>query len=322
MVEKVEHTVTRIGLLFPGQGAQFVGMGADVFSKRPDLVGPPADSILGWSLEELCRNGPEEKLTATEHAQPALYALSFALWEELRVAAGSAVEVVGAVGHSLGEYTALVAAGAISHLDGLRLVAARGRAMADAAALEPSSMAALIGADEDSAEAMCAHRRSQGGRLWVANLNAPGQVVVAGGVVDIEWAGVHVKDHGIRRSIPLKVAGAFHTPFMAPAATALAEHVAGIEFSAPAFTVYANLTGRPYPEEVDATLVGQLTGRVRFQAAVEAMAATVDAFVHVGPGDVTAGMAKRIAPGIPTIVVNEMAAVAEVVASFVELETV
>lgn len=295
-------------------------MGADVFTKRPDLVGSAANEALGWSLEELCTNGPEDRLTATDHAQPALYALSFALWDELRNAHPDA-EWAAAAGHSLGEYTALAASGSLTYLGGLRLVAERGRAMAAAAALEDSGMAALIGADEASAEALCGDRRSQGGRLWVANLNAPGQVVVAGGSEDIEWASEHAKEHGIRRAIPLKVAGAFHTPFMAPAADDLRNHVAAMSFSPLRFPVYANLTGGPYPPDVGATLVGQLTGQVRFQASVEAMATTVDVFVHVGPGDVTAGMAKRIAPETPTLVVNSVESVPLVVAALKELES-
>lgn len=315
----VEPTVTRIGLLFPGQGAQFVGMGADVFAARPDLVGATADAVLGWSLEEVCRTGPEERLTATEHVQPALYALSYTLWDELEDAGPFKVTAAG--GHSLGEYTALVAAGALSYLEGLALVAARGRAMAEAAAAEPSAMAALIGADVDSAEALCSARRTLGGRLWVANLNAPGQVVIAGGAADIEWAGNQARTHGIRRVIPLKVAGAFHTPFMAPAAEALARWLDSVEFTEPRFTVYTNLTGTGYPAEIAGTLVSQLTSRVRFHEMVEAMAGMVDAFIHVGPGDVTAGMARRIAPDRPTFVVNEIAGIPEVAASLEELES-
>lgn len=312
--------MTRIGLLFPGQGAQFVGMGADVFAARPDLVGTVADAVLGWSLEDLCGAGPEDRLMATEHAQPALYAISYALWDELRAAGG--MEVVAAAGHSLGEYTALAAAESISYLDGLALVAARGRAMAEAAAAEDSAMAALLGADVDSAEALCSARRTLGGRLWVANLNAPGQVVIAGGATDIEWAQEHARSHGIRRVVLLNVAGAFHTPFMASAAEALAHHLDSVEFAEPRFTVYSNQTGGSYPPEIGPALVAQLTSRVRFHEMVEAMAGQVDAFVHVGPGDVTAGMARRIVPDRPTFVVNELAGIPGVAASLNELETV
>ena len=286
-------------------------MGAELFDARPDLLIETADAVLGWSLRDVCLDGPEERLTATEHAQPALYALSYVLWEAL-VPHLDGIDVGAAAGHSLGEYTALAAAGVLGFEDGLRLVAERGQAMADAAALEPSGMAALIGADESSAEALCAARRSEGGRLWVANLNAPGQVVVAGGAEDVAWAGDHVREYRIRRAIPLKVAGAFHTPFMAPAAERLAGAVGSAHFGHPAFPVYANTSATPHDDEIAAGLVAQLTGQVRFEASVRAIAGSVDALVHVGPGDVTAGMATRISPDTPIHVANELGVLAEV----------
>ncbi|NND85255.1 MAG: ACP S-malonyltransferase [Acidimicrobiia bacterium] len=310
----------RVGLLFPGQGAQFVGMGAELFDARPDLLIETADAVLGWSLRDVCLEGPEERLTATEHAQPALYALSYVLWEALQPTLDG-VEVSAAAGHSLGEYTALAAAGVLGFEDGLRLVAERGQAMADAAALEPSGMAALIGADESMAEAICAARRAEGGRLWVANLNAPGQVVVAGGTEDLAWAAEHVRDHGIRRAIPLKVAGAFHTPFMAPAAERLAGAVGSVSFGQPAFPVFANTSATPHDDEVAAGLVAQLTGQVRFEASVRAIAGKIDALIHVGPGDVTAGMAKRISPDTPIHVANELGVLAHVRAALEEQES-
>ncbi len=186
-------------LLFPGQGSQAVGMGADVFAARPDLAAAAAE-VLGWDLARLCREGPEEALTRTEHAQPALYTVAFALWEAL--AARPIPPPAAAAGHSLGEYTALAAAGVIAFEDGLRLVAARGRAMAAAAAAAPSGMAALLGAEAEAAEALAAARRAEGGSLWVANVNAPGQVVLAGGVADLAWAEEHAREHGVRRVAP------------------------------------------------------------------------------------------------------------------------
>ncbi len=293
--------MTNIGILFPGQGAQFVGMGAELFDRHPDLLGTPADAVLGWSLRSACLEGPEERLTSTEVAQPALYALALATWREIT---DDDVEVTAAAGHSLGEYTALAAAGVLDPMDGLALVAARGRAMAAAAAIEPSGMAALIGADEAKAEDVCRRRRDEAGRLWVANVNAPGQVVVAGGATDIEWAIANGRDLGIRRVIPLKVAGAFHTPFMAPAAADLASALSETTFGDPAFPVFANLTAAPHTPEVATALADQLTGRVRFADSLRAMAPLVDAFVHVGPGDVTAGMAKRTVPDTPVVVVD------------------
>lgn len=293
-------------ILFPGQGSQFVGMGADLFEARPDLLGGRADDILGWSLRTVCLDGPEETLTRTEHAQPALYAIAYALWAELAQRLGDTTPGAAA-GHSLGEYTALAAAGTVTFEEGLRLVAARGTAMAHAADLAPSGMAALIGADLEAAEEVSALRRDQGGRLWVANVNAPGQVVVAGGADDIEWIVTTGREHGVRRAVALNVAGAFHSPFMDPAAAELREALAATEFADPAFPVWANATAAPYGDDVAGTLESQLTGTVRFAESLQGMAtAGVDRFVHVGPGDVTAGLARRSVEGTEPVVVSSL----------------
>lgn len=266
-------------------------MGADLFAARPDLLGSVADEILGWSMATLCREGPEAELVRTDRAQPALYAVGYALWEALSDAVGEAP--YGAAGHSLGEYTALAAAGAISYQDGLRLVAARGRAMAGATAVAPGTMAAVVGTELALLEDVVAGRRSSGGQLWVANVNAPGQVVVAGAEPDVAWLTSSARDLGLRRVIPLNVSGAFHTPLMQPAADELAASLAEAEFTRPRFPVWSNLAAAPV-DDLRAALGGQLTGRVRFAESLEAMyTAGVEAFVHVGPGDVTAGMAKR-----------------------------
>ncbi len=295
----------KYALLFPGQGAQYVGMGADLFVSSLRL-GSPSDDVLGWSLQTMCLEGPEDALTRTEHAQPALYALAFELWDRFSAAVGQ--PPAAAAGHSLGEYTALAAAGVLSFEDGLRLVAKRGQAMQAAADLEPSAMAALLGSDPEAAEAIAAQRRSDGGRLWVANLNAPGQVVVAGGDADIDFVVEHARELGVRRAVRLKVAGAFHTPFMQPAADDLAVAVADVSFAEPAFDIYANVTASPLIGDVAAVLVEQLTSTVRFQESLANMAADgIDMFVHVGPGDVTAGMAKRSAPDSEVLVVNDQA---------------
>ena len=292
-------------VLFPGQGSQFVGMGGDLFDAKPELLGDGADEVLGFSLRDMCLNGPEEALVRTEHAQPALYATAYALWSEMesRLSDGPA----GGAGHSLGEYTALAAAGALDYFDGLALVAQRGRAMAAAADIEQSGMAALLGADEESAEIVAATRRAAGGHLWVANINAPGQVVVAGGAADIEWVVANAPDLGVRRAIPLKVAGAFHSPYMESAAIELGEAVANTSFGSPVFPVWSNVAASPHTEDIGRALVAQLTGPVRFGESLQAMAATgIGSFVHVGPGDVTAGLAKRSVEGTETVVVSSL----------------
>ena len=200
-------------VLFPGQGSQFVGMGADVFAAHPDLLVDIADEVLGWSLREICAMGPEDELMRTDRAQPALYAVAYALWDEFRRQATTGP--IAAAGHSLGEYTALAAAGAIGFADGLRLVAARGRAMAHAAAQDEGGMAALLGADAESAEAMSAACRAGGGALWVANINAPGKSWLRGRRCDRMGGPAHPRlrhptSHPVegRRSVSFTVHGA------------------------------------------------------------------------------------------------------------------
>lgn len=299
-------------VLFPGQGSQFVGMGEDLFRARGDLLGAAADDVLGWSLSDMCLNGPEERLARTEHAQPALYALSYALYDEFcrRVAKPPAA----AAGHSLGEYTALAASGYFNFESGLSLVAARGAAMAAAADLAPSGMAALIGADDDLAERVCQMRSSQGGRLEVANVNAPGQIVLAGGAEDIDWLSDQGRLLGVRRVVPLEVAGAFHSSHMASAVDQVAQALEGVDTDQMAFPVWASVTAAPHlPDRVRAVLADQVVSRVRFRESLESMADDgIDAFVHVGPGDVTAGMAKRTLKDATVLTVSSTADIAEV----------
>ena len=203
-------------------------------------------------------DGPEEELTQTDRAQPALYAISYALWETWL--SGGRPLPSAAAGHSLGEYTALAASGAIGYLEGLALVAARGRAMAAAAAASSSGMAALLGVDEDAAETIAKRRRDRGGRLWVANLNAPGQIVVAGGEQDIAWVVAEGRELGVRRAVKLNVAGAFHSPYMEPAAQELALALEAVSFAPPRFPVWANATAAPHRQsEFADVLTRQLT---------------------------------------------------------------
>ncbi len=278
-------------VLFPGQGAQEVGMCADARAAYPELCGEAASEVLGWDLDQLISSGPEETLTETQHAQPALYSVSYALWSEF--AARVSVAPVASAGHSLGEYTALAASGALGYFDGLGLVSKRGEAMAVAAEIEDSGMAALLGADVGVAEDVVAARTKEGGHLTIANINAPGQVVVAGGMDDLDWLDRNARDLGVRRAIRLKVAGAFHSPFMASAAESLSRALTSTMFSPLSFDVYANVTSEPTTDPA-ATLTAQLTGPVRFAETLEHISsAGINTFVHIGPGDVTAGLAKR-----------------------------
>ncbi len=291
-------------VLFPGQGSQAVGMAEDVLAGRTDLLGDAANAALGWDLAETIRNGPAELLTQTDRAQPSLYATAYAMWEAFRDAV--ATPPSAAAGHSVGEYTALVAAGVIDYWDGLNLVAARGKAMAQSAASNPSSMAAVLGADAETAENVARLRRDEGGALWVANLNSPGQVVIAGGIADIDWLVENARDLGIRRAVQLNVAGGFHSPLMASAAAALQSALGAVHYRDAAFPVYSNATAAP-TEDVAASLAAQLTSPVRFEETLLNMvAAGIDTFVHIGPGDVTAGLAKRTAKEATTRVISSL----------------
>jgi [acyl-carrier-protein] S-malonyltransferase len=303
-----------LGILFPGQGSQHVGMGADLFDKRPDLLGGRADERLGWSLRQLCLNGPEEMLTRTEYAQPALFAVGYALWEEFR--SGLLTLPVAAAGHSLGEFTALAASGMIDYDDGLDLVTIRGKSMAAAADREPSGMVAVLSADLDKAEEAASLRRSEGGRLYVANINSPGQIVMGGGSKDLAWLESVASKWGFRRVVPLKVAGAFHTPFMAEATEPVGRAMKAVDWQPPSFPVWSNVTAQPAPADGVATLlVDQIVSPVRFSECLTGMAASgVSVFVHVGPGDVTAGLARRSVPSARTLVVNQLQVMASVVA--------
>ncbi|HEY5890908.1 MAG TPA: ACP S-malonyltransferase [Acidimicrobiia bacterium] len=294
-------------VLFPGQGSQFVGMGADLFDLHTDLLGERSDRILGWSLRSVCLDGPEETLTRTEFAQPALFALSYALWT-------SWVDIVairpsGAAGHSLGEYTALAAAGVLEYGEALRLVAMRGRLMATAADESPSGMSALLGVDMALAHKVVEASLTAGGSLQIANVNAPGQIVVAGSVADIDWLTANGKDLGVRRSIPLKVAGAFHSTYMASAARGLEDELNSTKYSQPGFRVWANSTAEPY-ELVDSagTLVDQITSPVLFEDSLRNMWSTgLNTLVHIGPGEVTAGLARRTLPDAEVFTVSTLA---------------
>lgn len=295
-----------VAVLFPGQGSQAVGMGADLFSACPDLLGERSDRILGYSLASLCLEGPEERLIQTQFAQPALFALGYAMWTVL--APSLPGPPAAAAGHSLGEYTALAAAGTIGFEEGLALVAARGAAMSDAAAAAHGGMAALLGGDEGSAARLAAERVAEGGRLYVANLNAPGQTVMAGAAEDLDWLEVNAGEHGVKRVVRLKVAGAFHTPFMAEAVPALEAAVAATELSPAAFPVWSNVTARPAAvDELASLLVRQVVSPVRFSETLSGMHESgVDCFIHVGPGDVTAGMARRTVPEAQVLVANRV----------------
>ncbi|MBC7835765.1 MAG: ACP S-malonyltransferase [Phycisphaerales bacterium] len=325
-------TAPRI-ILCPGQGAQAVAMAKpwhdasaearSVFALADRLLG----SRLGAPLSELCFSGSPERLNQTDVSQPAIYVASIACWRGLLAQWGAgadrAVEearIMAAAGLSLGEYTALHLAGAFTFEEGLELVALRGRAMQDAAALTPSGMVALIGADEGQAQAVCDAARGAGGEVLVcANFNAPGQVVLSGSKAACERAVEEAGKAGLRAA-PLAVAGAFHSPLMAPAADRLGEALARTSIRAPRCPVLSNVTGDPHAssalgsieQTIRTRLVEQLTSAVRWsqncQWLVRTAAGSAAEFHELAPGKTLAGLMKRIDRGTKVTTHEEPAA--------------
>lgn len=284
-----------LALVFPGQGAQYVGMGAGLTAvpAAQDLL-TRADRVLGLSLSNLIASGPEADLTRTDLSQPAILVSSLMSYAALQ-AAGKAPEFAATAGLSLGEYTALVVAGALSADDAIRLVRLRGQAMQDAAERTAGGMVALIGADEAKAAELCA-AAAQGEVLVVANLNSPGQVVISGAKAACERAVALAKELGIRRAIALPVAGAFHSPLMAPAAERLHAALAATSFQVPRVPVFTNVHGGPVtdPTAFPGLLVRQLTQPVRWADSVVAMAAAGHtSFLELGPKKTLSGMIQQ-----------------------------
>ncbi len=287
--------------LFPGQGSQSVGMGAALADASPVArrVFEEVNDALGQDLFRLMREGPEDQLTLTENAQPAIMANAIATLRVLEQEGGVrlAEKADFVAGHSLGEYSALCAAGALDLATTAKLLKLRGQAMQAATPVGTGAMAALLGADIDKAQAL-ADAAAQGDVCTVANDNDPGQVVISGHKAAIERAVALVKDHDIKRGVLLPVSAPFHCPLMQPAADAMAEALAGAALSAPLVPVYANVTAAPVADAdtIKRLLVEQVTGRVRWRESVLAMfAAGVTDYVEFG-GKVLAPMVKRSAP--------------------------
>lgn len=301
-----------IAFTFPGQGSQSVGMGRALADAYPASrqVFEEVDDALGESLSAIVFEGPEDALTLTANAQPALMATSIAA---LRALEASGVEVATTArfvaGHSLGEYSALVAAGSLSIADAARLLRARGRAMQEAVPAGEGAMAALLGVDLDVAAAVAAEA-AEGEVCDVANDNAPGQVVLSGSKAAVERAVALAKGRGAKRAVLLAVSAPFHCALMAPAAAVMAEALSGADVRAPAVPLYANVTAAPVtePDEIRRLLVEQVTGTVRWRESVAALAAAgVDRFVEIGAGTVLTGLAKRIAKDARAVAVGSPA---------------
>jgi [acyl-carrier-protein] S-malonyltransferase len=287
----------RIGLLFPGQGSQFVGMGRDLADAYPEARAAfeEADEALGSNLSKLCWDGPESELTLTINAQPAILVHSVAVW---RIIEKRAPTVTLAAGHSLGEFSAYVAAGSLSFADAVRTVRRRGELMYRSGTERPGTMAAVIGLDDAVVDAVCADSSARGeGVVIAANFNAPGQVVISGDVPAVRRAEAALKEAGAKRVLPLNVSGAFHSPLMSVAETGLREQLESVELKDPRFPVVSNVTAQPVRSARDAKqlLVEQLTSAVRWVASIQAMrAAGIGEFWEIGPGTVLTGLLKRI----------------------------
>ena len=290
-----------IVLLCPGQGAQKVGMGKDLAERFPAAhdVFQRIDETLAAPLSRLMWEGPEEELTLTHNAQPAILAHSAAVWAV--VGDRLAPVLRAAAGHSLGEYSAYVAAGSLSAENGARLVRRRGELMYQAGTQRPGAMSAVLGLATSEVEAACRESSSAEAVAVPANLNAPDQTVISGDPVAVEKAGEACKTRGAKRVLPLKVSGAFHSPLMKPAVPGLQQALEQVTFAEPRVPIFANATAGPVTTGTDARrlLAEQLTAPVRWVECMQAAGAAVPGarFIEIGPGNVLSGLLKRILPG-------------------------
>jgi [acyl-carrier-protein] S-malonyltransferase len=295
--------------VFPGQGVQSVGMGLDLYQNFPaaQAVFEQADRALGFAISELCFGGPEDELTQTVNAQPAIVTVSFACFEAVRSLNGGLPPAAFVAGHSLGEYTALAAAGVLDFEHAVYLSRERGRLMHEAGQINPGSMAAIIGLDEAPLAEVCRQTGTS-----VANINCPGQIVISGAKDRLAGTVELAKEKGATRAIPLQVSGAFHTALMQPAVDGMAKIIVTLDFKDPSVPIIGNTTAQPLTTAlaVKEELLAQLCHCVRWQSSVEYMLKDgVSNFIEIGPGRVLAGLIRRIDRGVNIINIGDAEAV-------------
>ncbi len=307
----------KTAVLFAGQGAQSVGMGKDIAAVSPPAaaVFERANEVVAWDLRTLCFEGPAERLEQTDVQQPAVFTASVAIWRALNDGKDLGEAPAAMAGLSLGEYTALHAAGSVSFEDALRLVQRRGEVMQSASRVVPGGMVTALGLEPEQVEAICREASAEG-VVGPANFNCPGQIVISGVKSACERAAKLIDQAG-GRAVPLKVAGAFHSPLMKPAADGLAEMLARTPFKTPGVPVVANVNCQDHRDggTIRQWLTGQLTQPVRWQASIERLIREgVQRFVEIGPGRVLTGLLKKISRSVPVENVSTADGLARLVA--------